>query len=80
MEFVGWWRENDKRHGQQHSEQGQVRSAPVTTAARAAPAQAVAEAAGQHGRGVHGDIAAARLQVGCGGGGDWVWGTTGCLA
>ena len=22
MEFVGWWRENDKRHGQQHSEQG----------------------------------------------------------
>ena len=26
MEFVGWRRENDKRHGQQHSEQGQVRA------------------------------------------------------
>ena len=26
MEFVGWWRENDKRHGQQPSEQGQVRA------------------------------------------------------
>ena len=26
MEFVGWWRENDKRHASKHSEQGQVRA------------------------------------------------------
>ena len=26
MEFVGWWRENDKRHASKHSEQGPVRA------------------------------------------------------
>ena len=26
MEFVGWWRENDKRHASKHIEQGPVRA------------------------------------------------------
>ena len=32
MEFVGWWRENDKRHGQQHSEQGKCERVAMASA------------------------------------------------